>query len=377
VRRDSVIGPLPADDLGSHWAIFLYSAWQTRELRYFMRSNRLRFVLIAILIALDFRLEAQQPNTPAPAQPLAASPNQLVPSAMEQVRANYTLGPNDQILIRAVQVDEIGQRPYRIDGEGNIDLPLIGTVKAGGLSVDQLERELGKRLVTYVRNPQVSVTVVQYRSEPVFFIGAFRVPGIYSLQGSRTLVEMLSSIGGLQPNASRRITITRRLEYGGLTLPNAVVDKATNTSTVEIGMGSLRDNVNPAEDIVLQPYDEIYVSREEMVFVSGEVGKVGGVPLEEREFISVTQALSISGGLTHEADAEKARVLRPILNTSKRAEIPVNLKLVLAGRADDYPLLPNDVLYIPRKRSRTDTLGKISVVVVPAVVTGLLYVALR
>jgi len=342
-----------------------------------MRSKRLRFVLMAALIALDFRMEAQQPNTPGPAQPLTASPNQLVPSAMEQVRANYVLGPNDQILIRAVQVDEIGQRPYRIDGEGNIDLPLIGTVKASGLRVDQLETELVKRLGTYVRNPQVSVTVVQYRSEPVFFIGAFRVPGIYSLQGSRTLVEMLSSIGGLQPNASHRIKITRRLEYGPLPLPNAVVDKETNTSTVEIGMGSLRDNVNPAEDIVLQPYDQISVSREEMVFVSGEVAKVAGVALEERESISVTQVLSISGGLTHEADPEKARVLRPILNTSKRAEIPVNLKLVLAGKADDYPLMPNDILYVPRKRSRTDTLGKIAVVLVPGVVTGLLYVGLR
>ena len=342
-----------------------------------MRLKRLGFVLMGMLIALDSRMEAQQPNRPAGAQQLTAPPNQLVPNAVEQVRANYVLGPNDQILIRAVQVDEIGQTPYRIDAEGNIDLPLIGTAKAGGLSVEQLETELAKRLGAYVRNPQVSVTVVQYRSEPVFFIGAFRVPGIYSLQGSRTLVEMMSSIGGLQPNASRKITITRRLEYGPLTLPNAVVDKTANTSIVEIGMGSLHDNVNPAEDIVLQPYDQISVSRAEMVFVGGEVGKVGGVELEERDFISVTQVLSISGGLTHEADAEKARVLRPILNTSKRAEIRVNLKLVLAGKADDYPLMPNDVLYVPRKRSRTDTLAKISVVVVPAVVTGLLYVTLK
>jgi protein involved in polysaccharide export with SLBB domain len=114
-----------------------------------------------------------------------------------------------------------------------------------------------------------------------------------------------------------------------------------------------------------------------MVFVSGEVGKVGGVELEEREFISVTQALSISGGLTRDADVEKARVLRPILNTSKRAEIPVNLKLVLAGRADDYPLMPNDVLFVPRKRSHTDTLAKISVVVVPVVLSTVLYAVLR
>src|SRR6516225_9006897 len=134
-----------------------------------MQSIRLRFALMAILIGLDSRMEAQQPSPPAGVQPLAASPNQLVPNTLEQVRANYVLGPNDQILIRAVQADEIGQKPYRIDAEGNIDLPLIGTVKAGGLSVDQLEKELAKRLGTYVRNPQVSVTVVQYRSEPVFF----------------------------------------------------------------------------------------------------------------------------------------------------------------------------------------------------------------
>src|SRR5579875_3274720 len=102
------------------------------------------------------------------------SPDQIpTASPVEQVRANYVLDTNDQILIRAFQVQEIGERPYRIDMDGNIDLPLVGTVKAGGLSVDQLEAELVKRLGTYVRNPQVSVTVVQYRSEPVFFIGAF------------------------------------------------------------------------------------------------------------------------------------------------------------------------------------------------------------
>jgi polysaccharide biosynthesis/export protein len=342
-----------------------------------MRSKRLNFVMMAVLVGLSSRIEAQQAATPLGAPHITASPNQLVPNPMEQVRANYVLGPNDQILIRAVQVDELGQRPYRVDTEGNIDLPLIGIVKAGGLSVDQLEAELAKRLTTYVRNPQVSVTVVQYRSEPVFFIGAFRAPGIYSLQGRRTLVEMLSSVGGLQPNASRRITITRRLEYGPLMLPNAVVDKTTNISTVEIGMGSLRDNVSPAEDVVLQPYDQISVSRSEMVFASGEVGRVGGVELEEREFISVTQLLSISGGLTHDADTEKARVLRPILNTSKRAEIPLNLKLILTGRADDYPLMPNDVLYIPRKRSRVDILTRASVVVVPVVLSAVLYAKLR
>jgi polysaccharide export outer membrane protein len=319
------------------------------------------------------------PTNGQAAQPgqTTTAPGQSEPSPMEQVRGNYVLGPNDQILIRAFQVEEIGERPYRIDMDGNVDLPLVGTVKAGGLSVDQLEMELAKRLSTYVRNPQVSVTVVQYHSEPVFFIGAFRSPGIYTLQGKRTLVDMLSSIGGLQPNASRRITITRRLEYGPIPLPNAVVSKATNTSTVEIGMGSLHNNVNPAEDIVLQPYDQISVSRAEMVFVGGEVNHVGGVELGERDSLSVVQLLSMSGGLTREADPEKAHILRPVLNTSKRAEIPVNLKLVLAGKSNDFPLMQNDLLYVPRKHSLGSFLGKGSLIVIPPLITTLIYLAVR
>jgi polysaccharide biosynthesis/export protein len=319
--------------------------------------------------------ETQQPVNNQ-AQP--TSPDQI-PTAnpMEQVRANYVLGPNDQILIRAFQVQEIGERPYRIDMDGNIDLPLVGTVKAGGLSVDQLEAELVKRLATYVRNPQVSVTVVQYRSEPVFFIGAFRSPGIYPLQGRRTLVEMLSSIGGLQPNASRRITVTRNLEYGPIPLPNAVTNKAANTSTVEVSMGSLRDQVNPAEDIVLMPYDQISVSRAEMVYIGGEVNRVGAVELGERDSLSVIQAISMSGGLTRDADIEKARVLRPVLNSSKRAEIPVNLKLVLAGKSNDFPLMPNDMLYVPRSTKVLATVGRFAPYLIPALISTLIYVAVR
>jgi polysaccharide biosynthesis/export protein len=219
--------------------------------------------------------------------------------------------------------------------------------------------------------------VVQYRSEPVFFIGAFRAPGIYPLQGRRTLVEMLSSIGGLQPNASRRITVTRNLEYGPIPLPNAVTNKTTNTSSVEISMGSLRDQVNPAEDIVLMPYDQVSVSRAEMIYIGGEVNKVGSLELGERDSLSVIQAISMSGGLARDADPEKARILRPVLNSSKRAEIPVNIKLILVGKSNDYPLMPNDLLYVPRSTKVTKTLAKIAPYVIPATLSIVLYSIFR
>lgn len=286
--------------------------------------------------------EAQNPGlTQATREPL-----------VDAVRSNYTLGPNDQILIRAQEAEEISDKPFRIDTEGFVNMPLVGRMHVAGLTLQEMEAELVKRLRQYIRQPQVIVTVVQFRSEPVFFVGAFRAPGIYPLQGRRTLIEMLTVVGGLQPNASRRIKLTRRIENGVIPLPNAEEAPDKKTTSVEISMGSLRENVNPAEDIVLQAYDVITVERAEMVYISGEVAKVGGIELGERDSLSISQALVLSGGLGKDADRSKVIVLRPVLNTSRRAEIEIDMKRIFEGKDNDFPLMPNDMLYVPRSYKR-------------------------
>jgi protein involved in polysaccharide export with SLBB domain len=161
---------------------------------------------------------------------------------------------------------------------------------------------------------------------------------------------MLTSVGGLQPNASRRIKVTRRADYGTIDLPGAVVNAEKKISSVEISLESLTQNVNPEEDIVLQSYDIISAERSERVYVSGNVSKVGPIELAERDSISVAQAVTEAGGFTPYAIRDKVRVLRPILGTSRRAEIVVDLKRVFEGKDLDFPLLPNDVLYIPRSQ---------------------------
>jgi polysaccharide export outer membrane protein len=307
-------------------------------------------VACVFLIAGTTVAVAQQPQQPqAGPIPANAIPAQL-PSSMPA--QNYVLGPNDQILIRAPQVDEINERPFRIDTEGFITLPLVNRVRAAGLTVQTLEADLVARLREFIREPQVVISVTQFRSEPVFFLGAFRVPGIYPLQGRRTLIEMLSSVGGLQPNASRRIRVTRRAEYGPIPLSSAVKSPDGKSSTVEISMESLTQNVNPDEDIVLQSYDIVSVERGERVYVSGEVGKVAAIDLAERESISVAQAITEAGGFTQFATRDKVRVLRPILGTNLRAEIDIDLKRVFEGKDVDFPLLPNDILYVTRSTRR-------------------------
>ena len=284
------------------------------------------------------------PGGQQPAQTTA--PTQQLPP--DTVRPNYVLGPNDQILVRAPEAEEINQKPFRIDGDGNINMPLVGRIHAAGMTLQELEADLVRRLREYIREPQVFVEVVQFRSAPVYFVGLFGRPGIYPLQGNRTLTEMLSSVGGLAPNASRHITLTRHEEYGAIPLPNAIVDPARKVSTVEISMGTLRENINPAENILLQPYDVITVGRAELVYISGQVAKVGGIELGERDSISILQALTQSGGLGPDAKTSKVRILRPILGTNRRAVIEIDANRLLDGKGLDVPLLPNDVVYVPR-----------------------------
>jgi polysaccharide export outer membrane protein len=264
------------------------------------------------------------------------------------IRPDYVLGSDDQVLIRVPQEDSLNDRPFRVDSDGFIDLPVAGRIRAAGLTVQALEALIADRLREFIVEPTVTVTVVQFRNEPVFMVGAFRSPGIYPLQGRRTLVEMLTAAGGLAPNASRRIRVTRRLEYGPIPLSSAIEDEEKSTSSVEVSIRALAENINSPEDLVLQAYDVISVDRAERIYISGVVTRPGPVELGERDFVSVTQAISEAGGLAPFAQTAKVRVLRPVMGTTRRAEFEVDLDRILGGKENDFPLLPNDVLFVPR-----------------------------
>lgn len=299
-----------------------------------------------VVAALGLPAWGQRAQRPAGGAPQPSSLEQIA----NTVRPDYTMGPEDQILIRSTQVPEINERPFRIDSDGFVDLPIVGKIRAGGMTLQSFEKELTAKLREFVRDPQVYISLAQFRGEPVFFVGAFGAPGIYPLSGRRTLVEMLTVVGGISPNATRRIKITRRTDYGPMPLPNAVENAEKKISTVEISLSSLSENINPEEDIVLQPYDVISAERAERVYVSGEVARAASIELGERSSISIAQALTEAGGFTPNAKRSQVRVLRLISGTDRRAEILIDAAKVFAGKDRDFPLLPNDVVYVPPSR---------------------------
>ena len=272
--------------------------------------------------------------------------------ATPELRSTYVLGPDDSIVIRALDAEEINDKPVRIDLSGNIRLPLVGRIHAAGLTIEQFESEISARLKVYIIEPQVSVSIVEFRSQPVSMIGAVAHPGVVQLQGRKTLVEMISMAGGLKEDAGATIKITRQLKWGRIPLPNAVDDVAAQVSTAELSAKDILEANTPLKNIAICPEDIISVARADKVYLIGEVQKPGEYILRERQSVSLLQAVSMAGGISRNAGAKNAKVLRVVAGNTERSEIPVNLKLVMDGHGKDFQLLPDDILFVPGTMSK-------------------------
>jgi polysaccharide export outer membrane protein len=264
----------------------------------------------------------------------------------------YILGPDDQIVIHAFKAEEISEKPVQVGGDGLISLPMIGTVQAAGLSVRELENQIASRLTDYVQHPSVSISVTEYRSQPVSVLGDVNNPGVHELHGDTSLLRMISLAGGLKPDAGYRIKIVRRAEWGPITLAGSTPDAAGKFNVAEINAKDLIDAKRPEDDITVKPYDVITVPKAEMVYVIGEVNKAGAFVLNEHATISVLTALSRAEGPKYSASTRHARILRTTPGNPDKTEIKVDVAGILKGTSPDVTLYPEDVLFIPNNSAK-------------------------
>jgi polysaccharide export outer membrane protein len=259
----------------------------------------------------------------------------------------YQLGPGDEVTLHVLDLEEIGDKPFRLDSNGEITVPLAGRLQAAGLTTRQLEAELARRLQTYLRAPQVVVSVTQFRSQPVSVLGAVNTPGVFQIEAGKTLYQALSLAAGLRPDAGAVIRIARRKSEGPLPLPGAEQDSSGGFTVAEVSVASVMGARNPAGNITVRPYDVISVPVTEVVYVVGSVHKPGGFALGQNESLSVLQAVAKAEGLEKQAAPKRAKILRNVQHGAPQAEVAVNVKAMLAGKSPDVPLGPNDILFIP------------------------------
>jgi polysaccharide export outer membrane protein len=300
----------------------------------------LRIVSVSLVVVFVIANAAGQ----VPSSPEA---DQLKAKCGSEIPSTYLLGPDDQLEISAPELSEFANKPARIDGEGEIQVPLAGRVHVSGLTVQQTEQELDKVLSKYIRNPQVAVSVAEIRSQPVSVLGAVNTPGVHQVQGHKTLLEMLALAGGIRSDAGYSVRITRHLEWGCIPLPKAQLDPTGQFSVAEVNLKKIMEAKDPADNIQIFPHDIISVPKAEMVYVIGEVKRSGGFVLGEHQSISVLQALSLAEGLSGPADARHSRILRLKRDADQREELPVDVKAVLTGKKPDVALQADDILFIP------------------------------
>jgi polysaccharide export outer membrane protein len=234
---------------------------------------------------------------PPPSQPASSLPAQVVPAA----EPDYIVGPLDVIAVRIYGEDKLSGK-IRIDNDGSFPFEYLGRVNAEGMTTAQIEAYLAKALGDgYLRNPQVSVEVVEYRSKSVFVTGEVRSPNKYSLQGNSTLMDALTLAGSITQNAGNWVQITHARQGVEVLGPSASLEYDMRVNLRDIQTGK-------AQNIKLRDGDTIFVPRAERIFVVGHVRNTGPVVYEEG--MTVFEAIAAAGGITEKGSNSRIEIIR-------------------------------------------------------------------
>jgi len=284
------------------------------------------------------RPRAAAPPAAAGAAPVAAAAPAPSPSPPA---TEYQIGPEDILRVTVYGHEDLTQTVV-VQSDGTFVFPLIGRIKGGDLTPKELERKITVLLSQgFIRNPQVTVLVQEYRSKTIFVVGEIVRPGTYPLSGSRTLVEALARAGPATANAGAEVVVVRpHGEVQGPVLPSQVAgtasgDASATADVIRINLPDIQAG-DLTKNIVLRPNDTVFVPQAPKVFVSGEVRNPGAYPFAPGT--TVRQAISLAGGLTEDGSSGRIRVVRSVEGKSRELKIKI-----------DEPIQPGDTIVVKSK----------------------------
>lgn len=272
------------------------------------------------------------PGTVDPSQPPADPVQQALATPAPSLPVGYTIGASDVLAITVWDQADLGGR-FVVDGDGTFMFPYIGRVKAGGLTLQELEVELKRRLKDgYFKDPQLTVVVEQYQSQRLYIVGEVRNPGTYPLTGNMTLIEAVARAGSTLPTASYEALVVRNRNSKnpeGPTLP----DEGGAAEVVRVNLKALQSGARE-ETVQLRNGDTIFVPRAETVYVFGQVNNPGSYPIAQNT--TVLQALALAGGVTDRGSTGRIKIMRIV--DGKKTEVDVELTDVV--QAGDTIMVP-------------------------------------
>jgi polysaccharide export outer membrane protein len=266
---------------------------------------------------------------------------------------DYAVGPEDLLIVSFLGVDSLN-RDARVNGRGEISLPLVGVVQVAGLSPQEIEKRLVKlyKEGEFINEPQISVQVKEYRHQRVMVTGAVARPGAHEVIGPRTLLEMLGTAGGLKENAGEVVHVIRSQSAPDLhkALKAAPAQSfSPGTKTIVIDLKRLLTQGALELNLPIKNGDVIHVPFAKSAYVLGAVTKPGNVFIKDN--VTVTQAVAMAGGLHPMLASNKITVLR-LDEKGATSAIRLDVGQVTAGKEADIPLKENDIVFVQESTLR-------------------------
>jgi polysaccharide export outer membrane protein len=225
---------------------------------------------------------------------------------------------------------------FRVDQNGDIAPPVLGTMHVAGKTVSEARVQIRNKLLEdqILKDPQVNLTVIEYTSPEVTVVGEVTVPGKYPLLTPRTLVDVLALAGGTTVTAGNEVQITR-----GST--NA--EPITKSILVHYSRATDPDAVKQA---IVNPGDTVLVKRAGIVYVLGAVTRPGGYVMQEEGTLNVLQAISLANGAALAAKTGEIHILRRD-DRGAVTDIRLSYGKLTHGQSQEVQLHAQDVLYVP------------------------------
>ena len=211
-----------------------------------MSLNWMKLVLVATLAILLAACSSSggTRNAAMTADSLPAPDTTSASGAFEGV-SDYRIGAQDLLEVSVFGVKELDKQQARVNSNGQISLPLLGALMAGGKTIPELEQELARRYKDgFLQNPQVTVFVKEYTSQRITVEGAVKKPGIFPITGRTTLLQAIALAEGVDDKIA---------DLGGIVLMRQVDGKrmAAVYDLRQVRKGNLEDPLLYGNDIVV------------------------------------------------------------------------------------------------------------------------------
>jgi polysaccharide export outer membrane protein len=294
-------------------------------------NNIARLMIVGLFILCQYggSVQAQFAGPSIQSAPTANLPVKLTtdPAILYPASRDIRVGQGDMLGFHLYGTTDYSPT-VRVSQDGSVQLPLIGIVHIGGLTLQEAQTLVAERLKSagMFLNPQISIQVIESPNQIVTVSGEIR--GVLPMAGQRRLYDVLATLGGFPATASHTIVINRP------GVPEQIV--------VDLGTDPTKSAL---ADIPIFAGDTIIVGKVGVIYLLGAFKSQGPIPLQQNSPLTLMEATSIGGGLGFEGRFKDLRIIRTI--GPERKVVSVDVKKIFNGQLPDPVLQPDDILFLP------------------------------